>query len=59
MQFRGPMEKGWRTSRLSEKNGDDGSCLASGSQRSGMKWSGAWKFVGDLYAECWWTEITV
>lgn len=52
MQFRGPMEKGWRTSRLSEKNGDDGSCLASGSQRSGMKWSGEWKFVGDLYAEC-------
>ena len=41
MQLRGPVEKSWSTLRLSEKNGDDGLCLASGSQRSGMKWSGA------------------
>lgn len=35
MQFRGPVENGWSTSLLSEKNGEDGSVLASGSHRSG------------------------
>ena len=52
MQLRGPVEKGWSRLRLSERMGTMGRVWLLGGQRSGMKWSGAWKFVGDLYAEC-------
>jgi len=43
MQFRGPVEKGWRTDLRSEANSDDG----EGSQRSGMNSLGRAKLVGD------------
>lgn len=59
MQSRGPYENGWQTSRLSLKNGEDGSFLASGSQRSGIKLSGSWKFKGDVFAAIWWTPTFV
>ena len=59
MQFRVPRPKGWLAARRSEKKGDVGSVRAGGSQRSGMKVVGRWKFLGESVVEIAWTETIV
>jgi len=50
MQFPGPTLKGWTTARFVVE-GEDGSDVTSGSQRSGTKDLSSWKFNFDQYAE--------
>lgn len=58
-QFLGPRLNGWEAARWSLKNGEEGSAVAGGSQRSGMKAWGRWKLEGLWEAVQAWTPTLV